>query len=319
MYKYTQLIWKITIWDVLRQLQILIRGISSDNLITINDGIISIDSRDDSLNSDDELHINGGVLTLETDDDGINAENYLEINGGDITIVDCYEGIDCVETVVNGGTIHITASEDGFSASTDEILTTPSIVITGGYIYIESVSDGLDANGDLEISGGTIIINGPTHDFEGAIDFDDSFPLTGGTLIAVGEEGMAQYPDESSTQYSLAINLAGIDRDRTFSAGTLIHIETEDGTDILTFEPLKSYQSIVYSSALLSYGETYRVYTGGTYTDGTNVDGVYSDGTYSGGTLRCTVTMSSITTTYGDINYNIPPEDGGGDDPPPRP
>ena len=82
------------------------------------------------------------------------------------------------------------------------------------------------------------------------------------------------------------------------AAGTLIHIETESGEEILTFAPAKEFQSVVLSSAELTNGTTYVIYAGGSST-GTSVDGLYSDGSYSAGTQVASFTISSVVTTAG--------------------
>ena len=79
---------------------------------------------------------------------------------------------------------------------------------------------------------------------------------------------MAQSPDQSSSQNSLLLNLNG-----TQPAGTLIHIQSSDGSDILTFAPSKEYQSLTFSSPDLALGSTYSVYIGGT-SDGAQTDGM---------------------------------------------
>jgi hypothetical protein len=104
---------------------------------------------------------------------------------------------------------------------------------------------------------------------------------------------MSQAPGNSSTQYSVILNL-----ETSLSAGNLFHIESEDGKNILTFLPTKSYQSIVLSSSALENGETYASYFGGT-TTGTATDGLYSGNNYSPGTEVEVFTISSIITRIG--------------------
>ncbi len=50
--------------------------------------------------------------------------------------------------------------------------------------------------------------------------------------------------------------------DRMQAAGTMLHIETAAGEDVLTFLPTKEYQSVLVSSPELQNGESYVVYTG---------------------------------------------------------
>jgi hypothetical protein len=66
------------------------------------------------------------------------------------------------------------------------------------------------------------------------------------------------------------------------SAGTIVHIESSDGKEILTFAPSKQYSSVVVSSKELKTGQTYKVYVGGSSAS-KPVDGVYTAGTYTKG------------------------------------
>jgi hypothetical protein len=144
------------------------------------------------------------------------------------------------------------------------------------------------------MTGGTALVHGPTSDWNGALDYMGSFDITGGLLAAAGSSGMAESASTSSTQYSVLLAFSEKD------AGTLFHIETSDGDDILTFRPTKRYESIVFSSPALSYGSSYTVYSGGSAT-GTLTDGLYSGGTYSPGTIDTDLafTISSVVTTVG--------------------
>jgi hypothetical protein len=144
----------------------------------------------------------------------------------------------------------------------------------------------------MTMSGGTAIVNGPVSNNNGALD-TGSFNITGGFLLAVGSAGMAEAPSETSTQYSVIYNLAS-----TQAAGTLVHVESEDGEELLTFAPTKSYQSVVFSSPDLEYGESYAVYSGGTST-GSASDGLVSGGDYSPGNQVTSLTISSMVTGSG--------------------
>ena len=140
------------------------------------------------------------------------------------------------------------------------------------------------------MTGGDVIVNGPTNNGNGPLDYDASFKISGGSVIAAGSSGMAQAPGAASSQYSVLFILKS-----TFAANTLFHIQSSDGTDILTFAPKKAYQSVAFSSSKLKSGITYDVYYGGSST-GTASDGLYSGGAYSGGTKYTSFTVSGITT-----------------------
>jgi hypothetical protein len=93
-------------------------------------------------------------------------------------------------------------------------------------------------------------------------------------------------------------------------AGTVVHIQTAAGDDILTFVPAKAYQSVVLCSAELQNGTAYMVYTGGSAT-GTVTDGLYSGGTYTAGTKVYSFTISSMVTTLGSASGTVPGGGGG--------
>jgi hypothetical protein len=157
-------------------------------------------------------------------------------------------------------------------------------------VVVDAGGDGIDINGAVTMTAGTVIVNGPTDNSNGALDFS-SFKMTGGYLVAVGSSGMAQALSTTSTQYSVLVNFRSAS-----SAGTLIHIETSNGDDVVTFKAAKQFQSIVVCSASLQKGATYDVYLGGSST-GTLQDGVYTGGVYTAGTKYTSFTINSIVTT----------------------
>jgi len=91
-------------------------------------------------------------------------------------------------------------------------------------------------NGSITMSAGTVIVHGPTQDMNAAIDYDGTFVISGGFLVAAGSAGMAQAPSNSSTQRSVKITYS-----QAKAAGTLVHIQkTSDSANILTFAPAKT-------------------------------------------------------------------------------
>jgi hypothetical protein len=166
--------------------------------------------------------------------------------------------------------------------------------INGGSIVVNAGGDGLDVNGGIEMTAGTVIVYGPTNQGNGALDYDSTFNLTGGTFVAAGSAGMAMAPSTSSTQNSVMVNLTSAQ-----PAGTLFHIQNSAGEDVLTLAPVKDYQSVVFSSPELTSGTSYDIYLGGSYY-GAVTNGVYQDGSYTAGTKYGSLTIADIVTTLGE-------------------
>ena len=273
------------------------KGLKATGDVTIQGGTITVDSSDDSIHCNGTITISGGDITTTSADDGIHADTSITINGGDVNITKSYEGIESCVITINDGTIHVVSSDDGInvaggadssgwggggmSANSDN-----QLYINGGYIVLNAAGDGLDSNGDITMTAGTVIVHGPTVSMNGAIDYNGTFNMNGGFLVAVGSSGMAESPSDSSTLECLSLRYGS-----TQAAGTMVHIESESGVQILTFVPEKAYQSVVVCSSSLVAGTTYVVYSGGSST-GTLADGLYTGGTYTAGTELGSITLS---------------------------
>lgn len=292
------------------------KGIKGALLVTIDGGAFTIDTADDAIHSNADIVVNNGAFNITSGDDGIHADSSLTINDGDIQISQSYEGIESAIITVNAGNISIVAGDDGINVAGgadgsgmnggpggpppgpggDSFATSGDyfLYINGGYIVVDAAGDGIDIGGSIVMTDGVVIVNGPTENMNGALDYDGSFSISGGFMVAAGSAGMAEAPDTTSTQYSVLINT-----DTAQSAGTLVHIQSSDGESILTFAPTKRYQSIAFSSPELLSGTTYKVSFGGSAT-GSVQDGLYQDGTYSAGTSYTSFTTSDVVTTVGN-------------------
>lgn len=279
--------------------------------LTVEDGSFNIDSSDDSIHTNDSIVINGGSFTIANGDDGIHADTTLDINGGTIDITKSYEGLESTTITINDGTIHLIASDDGINAAggndgsamngrpgqNNFSSTSGMIYFNGGYVYVNASGDGLDANGSIEMSGGTVIVDGPTDGGNGALDYDATFNISGGLLIASGSNAMLQTPSSSSSQNTIVVS-------SNTSSHTLVNVQDSTGTDLITYAPSKSSQVIMISSPEFKTGETYTISTGGTST-GTEIDGLYKGGSYSGGSNVATLTISSSITSNGNLNNGM--------------
>jgi len=286
------------------------KGIKAGSSIVINNGVFNIDSADDTIHSQGDVSIGGGTFTISTGDDAMHGDGTLTINAGTIKIAKSYEGLEGTTVNINGGEINLVSSDDGINAaggsdaaqgSPDSFKSTGNneLRITGGYLYINAGGDGLDSNGDLYFDGGTVIVNGPTNNGNGPLDYNGSCKITRGTLVAAGSSGMAEAPNNSSSQNSLMVYYSS-----TQKAGTLVNLTDESGKSLLTFAPAKDYQSIVISMPELVNGKTYTLSSGGSYT-GASINGLCTGGIYSSGTKLTNISISSALTSISDDGSQV--------------
>lgn len=233
------------------------KGIKAGGGMYLNGGTYQIDSADDSIHSNANITIADGTYTLATGDDGVHADDALTVNGGTITVTESYEGLEGLTVTINDGTIDITASDDGINTAGEKM------ELNGGYIHILAGGDGVDSNGDLTINGGEIYIDGPSDNGNSAIDYGDrsSAYMNGGTLVAIGNSGMAEGMSDSSKQKVLMVKLG-----EQMEAGDVVLTDSE-GNVIVSYTALKSYDCVIISTAEVENGATYTLTTSGTTTE----------------------------------------------------
>ncbi len=302
------------------------KAIQAQNYVTIDGGTINITSEGDGIHAEKTLTINGGDIKIAKSYEGLESAAIV-LNGGTAIVNASDDGIngaggtatattakattttstDATATAAGGGPRGVPGDgmqgggpgggmqgggmpggggPGGGMASSS----TGTLAINGGTWIVSALGDGVDVNGSITMTGGTMIVQGPTNNGNGSLDYDSTFGMTGGLLIAAGSSGMAMTPNQVS-----GVNTMHIVTSQT--AGALIHITDESGNDLVTFSSQKNWQSFVFSSASIKLGTTYKVYTGGSYSGGTEQGGYYSGGAYSGGTLLKTFTQSTATTT----------------------
>ena len=184
---------------------------------------------------------------------GVKAETTLTLSGGEISITTSDDGINGA-----GGDSATSSDEGTFGASgrfgRDRFASsTGTVRISGGVISVSASGDGVDVNGDLEMTGGELYVNGPESGGDGALDYDGSFTLTGGTVVAVGSAGMAQGVSDPSIPGTV-MNASG--------SGVLEVLDSA-GNVLIHFETLHAYSHAVLYSDRFTDGETYTVTMGG--------------------------------------------------------
>lgn len=262
------------------------KGIKAGVDITITEGNITINSEDDSIHTNNSINIDGGKFIISSGDDGIHSDSELKITDGTIDIKKSYEGIESAEIIINGGHIDIISSDDGINAAGGNdgssmggrpgmngfSSSTGNMEINGGEIYINASSDGLDSNGNITMTGGEVYIDGPENDGNGALDYDSTFNMTGGILIAAGSSGMLQSVSTSSTQYCITVVTSSYQ-----NGGTEFVLTDSSKNKIADYTPSKKYNSIVVCTPDIKKGETYTAYFGGVEEGFTEVTSILSN------------------------------------------
>lgn len=286
------------------------KGIKSTADIIISGGTFTIDSSDDAIHSNNLISITDGEFSITSGDDGIHADSEITIKSGKLNITKSYEGIESSSINISGGDLRIVASDDGINAAggndgssingrpgqnTFASAGNVQLNISGGTILVNAAGDGIDSNGSIYMTNGTVLVNGPTNNGNGALDYNGTFEISGGVLIAAGSSGMAQAPSDQSTQYSVIMNFSNAQK-----AGTDVQLRDSKGNTVASFKPDKQYQSIVFSSPELKKDTAYAIYSGDTKI----VDF----------TISKSVTWMSETgeTAGGGFNQGGPGQKGGG-------
>ncbi len=261
-------------------------GVVSKDDLKITSGTYTVNVSKDAFSGNDSLSIADGNFTVSAGDDAFHSDNITTVNGGNINILTCYEGLEGTAVVVNDGNIVINASDDGLNAgggndgsgagnesfnpfsSTDN--SSYYIQINGGNITINAEGDGVDANGSIYVTGGYTLINGPTMAANGALDYDGTGEITGGTFIAIGASGMAMN-FSSADQGSILVSGVSI------KEGDTITLTDSKGNVVLSLESQVSTDSILLSSEDINSSETYTLTIGSSSTeikmDGNNLYG----------------------------------------------
>lgn len=280
-------------------------GLSGKDSVAIADGSFNIEAGEDAIhsaNDDDDtagnVYIGGGTYVFNVESDGISAVNEINIAGGSISIDKSYEGIEGRSINISGGRVDITSSDDGLNATykrgttneaggkskdfrggmMNDTQSDANINISGGIININAEGDGIDSNGYFMVSGGEIYVAGPSNGGNGAIDYAIDAAVSGGIIVAAGQNTMAQNFGYDSTQGSILVNTQ-----KQNAAGSDISLLDSDGNTLVAWTMEKSYNSVVVSCPEIADGKSYTLITGETSTEITMDGLIYGDGFGFGG------------------------------------
>ncbi|MBO5869384.1 MAG: carbohydrate-binding domain-containing protein, partial [Clostridia bacterium] len=313
------------------------KGVKAVSDVLIHNGNFTIDSLDDAIHSNNTICIEGGKFNIQSSDDGIHADADLAISSGEIVISKSYEGLESSRIFISGGNIDVTASDDGLNAAGGNDASAENnpfgqegqppkndfgkpqggfgkdffdhgvgeIYISGGYLLVNASGDGIDSNGSFTLSGGVVLVSGPTNNGNGAFDYGKSAKVTGGILMAAGSSGMAQGFSEAENQGAMLVNVGNQ------SAKTSIAVCDEDGNCIVTFIPIKSYQTLVVTAPEIKQNESYKILTGAN-AENTDSNGFAHNTKITGGQTVLEITMTELIYGNGGFGGGMPRPNGNG-------
>ncbi len=220
----------------------------------------------------------------------IRGEGAVTIENGAFTLASSAEGGEGIESktvlTVNGGTFDIQTYDDGLQAK-------QKLVINGGNIFINaSNNDGIDSNGTLTVAGGLIVSCGDKQPEEGFDCDQNTFTITGGTLVGVG--GATSNPTASVTTQCAVVYSAGSSQNTTYTV-----CNTSTGEHIFSFVCPRTYSqmTMLFSTPKLQKSMGYTIYVGGVVTGGETFHGLTVGSDFSNGTSKKTFTISNMVTT----------------------
>lgn len=257
-------------------------GIQADTFVYITGGSVDIETSATfvsysaesmatyDLSEDDFRYIKSGDTYKKVADDvatkgaryamiqstkGIKCgEIKYEIDGGEITVNGAYEGIEGAYVEIGGGTIYITASDDGINAASDDESVNEHIIISGGTITVDASGDGMDSNGTIYVTGGTLIVYGPTTGADTGLDADGGILIDDGNVFVATTKEMIEIPASNSKSNVLVYGV------NTVQAGSEIILTNADGGEMVRITLKKQAQAIILSTPELATNGTYSLY-----------------------------------------------------------
>lgn len=212
-------------------------GITSTDDLVVLSGSITVTAADDALRGKDALAVEGGTLALTaTGGDGLKSDQEDDATRGNI--------------VISGGTIDVTAGDDGVQAQADT-------VITGGDVTVSIADDGITGEQVVSIGGGSVTVAESLEGIEAA-----AVGIGGGTVSVTasddGINGSGATTSTESTDASDAVQGGGMPGGGEFAdTGERVEISGGDVTIDAEGDGLDSNGSLTISGGIVTvYGPT---------------------------------------------------------------
>ncbi len=283
----------------------------SAGTLTVNGGMITVDSKDDSLHCSGTLVLNAGKLKLTSGDDAVHSDSKLYVGGMtagtdytslEVYVTACYEGFEAAYIYQNNGNIYIISKDDGFNAAggaDGSGNTSTGGWSQGGGFPGQGGGMGGGAYGEMHLNGGIVSVNTSFQDADG---FDSNGPVyfNGGYYFGNGGDSF-DCGDGYSITYNggYAFGGLGMNGGSGYDMTTQMVFTTSDGTVLAT--------SMTGSRVTYAYGDSsVLAYSGAQVSGGTNIStlgqpATYISGKASGGTA---MTLGSGSSSGGQNPWN---------------
>lgn len=268
-------------------------SIHSNLNVNITDGTFEIATADDGIHADYKLtmgsfggdesdyYINistsyegiegsvidylSGTTYIYSTDDGVNAAGDYDENGN-LSTSSSSSGSDNQQSGGPGSQGRPGGFGGGPGWGTDDSASNGMLYIRGGKLYVVSKGDGLDSNGDINMSGGVVVVNGPTSGGNGVFDKGDNnntFTVTGGTLVGFGTTSMPDNPSSVSNGY--------VSTTTSLTAGKAISVTTDSGSLIIVPQITLSRALLYVTCADMTKNKSYSVSTNASSAGAENI------------------------------------------------
>ena len=245
--------------------------------VVLNKANLTITAADDGIQADDETDVNSGdvtindsTVTITASDKGVTATDEVAVSGSStVNVTAGDEGIEGRYINLTGGSVTVNAGDDGLNATewtsktnadTSSLTNTiadlensVAINIDGANVTVVAGGDGIDSNGNVTVKSGSLYVTQTSAD-NAAIDYDGTGIISGGTVWAIGNQGMAQAFTTGSSQSYIIANVSG-------NAGDTITVTDSSGNVVAQTVAASSFGNVVFSTEALVEGEGYTITT----------------------------------------------------------
>lgn len=212
----------------------------------------------DGISSKNDVILSGGTITIDSADDGIRGKDSVRIKGASVSITSLGHGIKVTNDtdskkgyfLLSSGSLRIDSEKDGCHIS-------QNIELSGGNTTIKAGNEAFDVEKNIQISGGSHVLAGSKGVNHGVLSYNGECVVTGGTLVAFGNQALATGISSGSSQKSILYKGA-----LPYEKNLEVKLTDSSEKTILSLSSIKQFQSVLISSPEMKSG-TYSLFVGG--------------------------------------------------------